>query len=223
MGVVRGTSCSGSGRGANRPGPARSRRGRSEPFPELFRTRLSDLGKDPDAGELVPGRGNAQHAVVSCPPGRVPNNTPTANSRTEPCITVTPSWPSLNTPKSHGSFWVSQLAAGVPSPSTRWPFRSSVTSSAPITIPWFGQLTRSLLSVVSAVIVSPQLTWLASARPPLRAIAPAAATTATRTATSKRVRIGRPFGRVQCATYCLHPPIGRVKAPSKGRVKRHGP
>ena len=175
---------------------------RAMPFPELFRTRLGP-GKRSRGRRTGSSRRHAQHAVVSCPTGAVPNKTPAANSRTEPCITVTPSWPSLTTPKSQVSCLVIASAAGVPSPSTRWPFRSSVTLSAPITIPLFGQLTRSLSSVVSAVIVSPQLTWLASARPPPIGVAPEAATPATRTATSKRVRIGHPFGRVQCPTYCV--------------------
>ena len=42
-------------------------------------------------------------------------------------------------------------------------------SSAPITIPLLGQSTRSLSSVVSAVIVFPALDWLASAGPALAA------------------------------------------------------
>ena len=55
------------GRGANRPGPSRSPRGRASRRRAVSH-QASDLGKDPDAGELVPGRGNAQHAVVSCLP-----------------------------------------------------------------------------------------------------------------------------------------------------------
>src|SRR5829696_3281120 len=62
---------------------------------------------------------------------------------------------------------VSQISAqssiSSPLPSILWPFRSRVMLSAPITIPLFGQLTRSLSRVVSAVMVAPQLTWLASA------------------------------------------------------------
>src|SRR5215211_6027780 len=42
-------------------------------------------------------------------------------------------------------------------------------------MPLLGQLTRLWWRVVSAVIVSPQLTWLASAWPPLKAMTPATA------------------------------------------------
>src|SRR5918994_1725350 len=52
----------------------------------------------------------------------------------------------------------------VPSPSIVWPLRSSVTLSAPITMPLVGQLIRSVCRVVSVVIVSPQLScWTAGA------------------------------------------------------------
>src|SRR3954447_22245754 len=47
--------------------------------------------------------------------------------------------------------------------------------SAPMMMPLLGQLTRLWWRVVSAVIVSPQLTWLASAWPPLKATTPATA------------------------------------------------
>src|SRR5829696_927589 len=46
-------------------------------------------------------------------------------------------------------------STGVSSPPIVCPSRSSVIPSAPITIPLFGQLVRSLVSVVSAVIVAP--------------------------------------------------------------------
>ena len=48
---------------------------------------------------------------------------------------------------------------------------------APIMMPLLGQLTRSLSRVVSVVMVSPQLTWLASA-----GLAPSTAKLATMTA-----------------------------------------
>jgi hypothetical protein len=89
--------------------------------------------------------------------------TATSNSRTEPLLIVTPVWPAVlsmpmsqDTPSGHDG-------NSEPSPATVWPFRSSVMSSAPITIPLFGQLTRSAPSLVSAVIVTPQLTRVGSA------------------------------------------------------------
>jgi hypothetical protein len=63
-------------------------------------------------------------------------------------------------------------SAGVPSPSMVWPLRSRVMLSAPMMMPLLGQLTRSLSSVVSVVMVSPQPTWLASAWPPPTTVKP---------------------------------------------------
>ncbi len=57
--------------------------------------------------------------------------------------TVTPSWPSLAIPRSQGSVIGSHPGNSVPSPSIRCPSRSRVMSSAPITMPLLGQLTRS--------------------------------------------------------------------------------
>ena len=110
-------------------------------------------------------------------------NTPASNSRTEPSLIVTPSWPLLNTPMSQNSFRGLHPAAGVPSPSIRWPLRSRVMSSAPITIPWFGQSRRSRSSVVSAVIVSPQLGCVFAASAPFNVRRPStvkASTTASK-------------------------------------------
>src|SRR5215204_869556 len=105
-------------------------------------------------------------------------STPVAKPSTEPFRTVTPSWPSFNTPKSHASLRGRHCANGAPSPSITWPFRSSVTPSAPIRTPLFGQSVRSLSSVVSAVIVSPHFTSISSFD--VAGVAPRAATVAIR-------------------------------------------
>src|SRR5829696_4544622 len=60
--------------------------------------------------------------------------------------------------------------------------------SAPITMPLLGQLTRSLSRVVSVVMVSPHLTWLASAWPLPRTVNPA--TTRARTITLETTVLG---------------------------------
>jgi hypothetical protein len=127
-----------------------------------------------------------------------PTNTPAKNSRTEPSRTVTPSWPSLTTPVSQNSPRRQRLT-GSPSPATVWPFRLRVMSSAPITMPLLGQPVRSLSSVVSAVIVSPQRTWLAGEGPPPSAIAPVAANAAnvaSETSIAGAVR-GRSFAGIR--------------------------
>jgi len=95
--------------------------------------------------------------------GAPATRTPTPNWRTEPPSTVTPRWPALlSTPTSQLSP-SGQGSTGVPSPSMVWPLSCRVRLSAPITMPLFGQLTRSLSSVVSVVMGSPQPTWLAYA------------------------------------------------------------
>ena len=65
-------------------------------------------------------------------------------------------------------------------------------SSAPITMPLFGQSIRSLSRVVSTVIVSPQLTWSALASSPVTARTPAtvAARTTVADSHSRRRRWG---------------------------------
>ena len=108
---------------------------------------------------------NARSSTRKCPAGgcAVPSRQVDAAAELrarEPCITVTPSWPSLTTPTSQNSVSGSHPAAGVPSPSIVWSFRSRVTLSAPITMPLLGQLTRLWWRVVSVVIVSPQLQLL---------------------------------------------------------------
>src|SRR5215211_7143594 len=69
-----------------------------------------------------------------------------------------------------------------------WPLRSRVMLLAPITMPLLGQLTRSLSRVVSVVMVSPHLTWLASAGPLARTLTPA--TTSARTSTLESAAFG---------------------------------
>jgi hypothetical protein len=59
---------------------------------------------------------------------------------------------------------------------------------APITMPLLGQLTRSLSSVVSVVMVSPHLRWRASAWPLPRTVKPA--TTRARTITLETTVFG---------------------------------
>ena len=99
----------------------------------------------------------------------LPTSTPLSNCPTEPFRTVTPSCPSLSTPTSQISRSGHALN-GLPSPEIVCPFRSSVMSSAPITIPLFGQSRRSRSSVASTVIMSPQLSGAVCAKaPPLAA------------------------------------------------------
>ena len=104
--------------------------------------------------------------------------TPKVNSRTVPPLIVTPLCPDEKTPRSHGSSG-GQSANSLPSPSMTWPLRSSVTLSAPITMPLLGQSIRSFASFVLATMVCPQVTRPATAS----AVAPkhrqAAATVAT--------------------------------------------
>jgi len=83
--------------------------------------------------------------------------------RTAPPRIVTFLWPAvLSMPMSHAAP-SGHDATGSPSPLTICPLRSSVMSFAPITIPLFGQFARSVSSVVSLVIVAPQLTCVARA------------------------------------------------------------
>ena len=87
--------------------------------------------------------------------------TPNVNSRTVPPLIVTPVYPDENTPTSQGSSG-GQSANSVASPSMTWPLRSSVTLSAPMTMPLLGQSIRSFRSFVFVTIVCPQLTRAAS-------------------------------------------------------------
>ena len=102
--------------------------------------------------------------------------TPISKPRTVPPVIVTPEWPaSFEMPRSQIPS-SKQDPAGTPSPPTVWPFRSSVMSSAPITIPLLGQLVRSLSSVVSVVMIAPQPNWATDAG---AVVEPTAATTAS--------------------------------------------
>ena len=101
---------------------------------------------------------------------------PISKPRTVPPVIVTPEWPaSFEMPRSQIPS-SKQDPAGTPSPPTVWPFRSSVMSSAPITIPLLGQLVRSLSSVVSVVMIAPQPNWATDAG---AVVEPTAATTAS--------------------------------------------
>ena len=155
--------------------------------------------EDHEAEGGVLRRGDVQHAVLALP---CRTSTPLSNCPTAPFRTVTPSCPSLSTPTSQISRSEYRLEPA-PSPEIVCPFRSSVTSSAPITIPLFGQSMRSLSSVVSAVMMSPQLTWLASARPPPIAVAPRRQPRLRGQLRASASASGTPFGRVQCPTYCV--------------------
>jgi hypothetical protein len=69
--------------------------------------------------------------------------------------------------------------AGTPSPPIVWPFRSSVMSSAPITIPLPAQSLRSLSSFVSVLTIAPQPNEAVNAGAAADPIAAATANVAT--------------------------------------------